>query len=83
MGNTEHGIDWGFFSDETESVLVKPKIIPGEYKKISNASAYLMDNGEYLNLFIGHKIPEHFAYSVSMKFNYFYHFYLGPWRSNI
>jgi len=23
-----------------------------------------MDNGEYLNLFIGHKIPQEFAYSV-------------------
>ena len=64
-GNTELGIDWGFFTDETESVLCKPKVIPGEYKKISSASAYLMDNGEYINLFIGHKIPQEFAYQVS------------------
>ena len=71
MGDIDRGIDWGFFSDETESMLVKPKIIAGEYKKISNGSAYLMDNGEYLNLFIGSKIPQEFAYSVSFNlFNF-------------
>jgi hypothetical protein len=82
MGDIDAGIDWGFFSDETEATLVKPKIIAGEYKKISNGSAYLMDNGEYLNLFIGSKIPQEFAYNVSILFLIFNNFCLGPRRRN-
>ena len=61
LGDTDAGIDWGFYTDETEALLVKPKITPGEFKKVSSGSAYLMDNGEYINLFIGHKIPNEFA----------------------
>lgn len=63
-GDVDNGIDWGMFTDETESMLVKPKIIAGEHKKIQSADAYLMDNGEYINLMLGSKIPREFAVEV-------------------
>lgn len=52
------------YTDETETMLVKPKIIAGEHKKISSGEAYIMDNGEYINLMIGSKIPKEFAREV-------------------
>ena len=64
-GDVDNGIDWGMFTDETETMVVKPKIIGGEHKKISSGEAYIMDNGEYINLMLGSKIPNAFANMVS------------------
>ena len=58
-------LDWGFFTDETEQTIVKPMIIPARQEKISSSDAYLMDNGEYLNLFIGGHVSDEFAQEVS------------------
>ena len=58
-------LDWGFFTDETEQTIVKPMVIPARQEKISSADAYLMDNGEYLNLFIGGHVSDQFAQEVS------------------
>jgi hypothetical protein len=45
--------------------MVKPKVIAARQDKISSQDAYLMDNGEYLNLFIGGHISDNFAQEVS------------------
>lgn len=71
-GTSDADLDWGFFTDETEQTMVKPKVVAARQEKITNADVYLMDNGEYLNLFVGGKIPDEFAQEVSQtKFNHF------------
>jgi hypothetical protein len=59
-------LDWGFFTDESCQQVVKPKIYPGRLDKLTNQDAYVMDNGEYINLFICSEIPEVFAQEVSV-----------------
>ena len=57
-GATDVNLDWGFFTDETEQTIVKPMVVPARQEKITSADAYLMDNGEYLNLFIGGHVTD-------------------------
>ena len=80
-GATDVDLDWGFFTDETEQTIVKPMVIPPRQEKISSADAYLMDNGEYLNLFIGGHVPEEFAQEVSKSINS--NFSVGAWNGYI
>ena len=56
-GNNNLSVDWGFFTDENMESVVKPKVINAEIKKIIATEAYIFDNGEYINLLIGSKIP--------------------------
>ena len=61
-------LDWGIFTDESCQQVVKPKVLPGRLDKLTNQDAYVMDNGEYINLFICSEIPEVFAQEVSLFF---------------
>lgn len=45
-------LDWGFFSEETAQLMVKPRVIAGRIDKLTKQDAYVMDNGEYINLLI-------------------------------
>ena len=64
-GNNSLSVDWGFFTDENMESMVKPKIQNAEIKKIISTEAYILDNGEYINLLIGSKVPADFAFEVS------------------
>lgn len=40
------------------SMMVKPIALPGRLEKITPSNAYIMDNGEYINLYITSTISE-------------------------
>jgi hypothetical protein len=50
FGDTARGLNWGFFTDEGEAAIVKPKVLTCELKRLSLEEAYLLDNGEQIYL---------------------------------
>jgi hypothetical protein len=50
-------VEWGFFTDETETAIVKPKILAACKDKLTSEDAYLLDNGEYMNVLISSEVP--------------------------
>jgi hypothetical protein len=58
-GNT--GLDWGFFADENATIMVKPKILNANSDGLTREDAYIMDNGEFISLYITRGIPDEFA----------------------
>lgn len=63
-GDQSVEVDWGFFTDDTEAAIVKPKVLAAEYKKIFGNEAYILDDGEYINLLIGSKVDPEFCAQV-------------------
>lgn len=63
-GDQNSSVDWGYFTDETEQSIVKPKVQACEIKKISSSEAYVLDDGDYINLLIGSKVPPEFCAEV-------------------
>lgn len=48
---------WGFFADDSLTYLVKPKVTHASKDKVNSYNAYLLDNGEYINLYVGSHVP--------------------------
>ena len=44
---------YGFVEDENSQFLIKPNCYPAGMEKLGSKDAYLIDNGEYLYLYIG------------------------------
>lgn len=40
--------------------MLKPKVLPARLDKITEKDAYIMDNGEFINLFISAQTPNDF-----------------------
>lgn len=76
-GHDEQFLDWGFFTDDTEQSIVKPKIVQARQEKVMPGEAYIMDNGEYINLFVMAQIPDQFASEVSIEIIHFKVIILG------
>lgn len=45
--------------------MQKPHLQIASLEKLGNKDAYLIDNGEYIHLFIGNKVDDNFIYNVS------------------
>jgi hypothetical protein len=65
LGNTM-GFDstpcgWGFYVDEAKANLVVPKTTSASRDSIHSDGAYIIDDGEYINLFVGSDVPEEFV----------------------
>ena len=52
------------YTDETTEMIVKPNLIPCQYSKTYYAETLLIDNGEFLTLFVGHKTPTEWLYEI-------------------
>ena len=50
--------------DDQGQQIIKPKCLPARLDKITEKDAYIMDNGEYINLFISTQAPTDFIYEV-------------------
>jgi hypothetical protein len=57
-------INWGFFTDESEQLIVKPKVIPALLEKITTQDVYIMDNGEYINVFVASDVNPRYVQDV-------------------
>lgn len=57
-------LDWGYFTDESGQTMVKPRLLAGRLEKLTKQDAYVMDNGEYINLLIQSQVPEQFVQEV-------------------
>ena len=64
-GSDKTSVKWGFFTDESCQSMVKPKALAAHTQNITNGDVYIMDNGEYINLFVGSQIDQQFAEYVS------------------
>ena len=64
-GDDQCQANWGFFTDETEQTIIKPKVIPALLEKITTEDVYIMDNGEYLNIFIANEVNPRYIQDVS------------------
>ena len=64
-GDSDSNLNWGFFTDESCQSIVKPKITHAHPDKVNRTGAYVMDNGEYISLFIGSEIEDSFPPEVS------------------
>ena len=64
-------LEWGYFTDESGQTMVKPRVLAGRLEKLTKQDAYVMDNGEYINLLIQSQVPEQFTQEVS--FIYIFH----------
>jgi hypothetical protein len=58
-------VNWGFYLNEENNAILKPKVIPARLDKITENDAYIMDNGEYINLFISKNTSNDFILNVS------------------
>ena len=76
-GDQSVEVDWGFFTDDTEAAIVKPKVLAAEYKKIFGNEAYILDDGEYINLLIGSKVDPEFCAQVSIILYLSFFIFLG------
>jgi len=54
-------LDWGYFTDESGQTMAKPRILAGRLEKVTKQDAYVMDNGEYINLLIQSQVPDQFV----------------------
>ena len=45
-------------------MIVKPNCVPCQYSKAYYAETLLIDNGEFLTLFVGHKTPTEWLYEI-------------------
>ena len=58
-GNAD--LDWGFYADEDGTTMVKPKVLNANSECLTRNDAYVMDNGEYISMYITKGIPDEFA----------------------
>lgn len=63
-GTEGHKVKWGYFTDESEQSISKPKIIPCQLEQISQEDIYVMDNGEYINIFVASKCNPRYVQDV-------------------
>lgn len=56
-GDVLANISWGFFTDESEQTIVRPRAHPCIFEKIKPEHAYILDNGEYLNILVNSEVP--------------------------
>ena len=52
-GGNHEIVNWGYFSDESESHIVKPRVLSCQFEKLDRRDAYICDNGESIQLYVG------------------------------
>jgi hypothetical protein len=57
-------VDSGWGEPATEGWVTKPECRPASLEKLDSRHAYLMDNGDYLYLYLGNQVPDGFIQSV-------------------
>jgi protein transport protein SEC24 len=62
VGEVDAG--WGDYA-EGASFMSKPNCYPATLSKLGSKDAYVIDNGEYIFLYIGNQVPDNFIYNVS------------------
>ena len=54
---------WGDYP-EGSSFMTKPNLYPASMEKLGSKDAYIMDNGEYIFLYLGNQVSDNFIYNV-------------------
>jgi len=57
-------VDSGWGEPAAEGWVTKPECRPASLEKLDSRHAYLMDNGDYLYLYIGNQVPDAFIQCV-------------------
>jgi hypothetical protein len=56
--------------------MTKPTCYPATLEKLDSKNAYILDNGDYLYLYLGNQVSDTFIYNVRVYANLFN---IGVW----
>lgn len=57
-GDEGKNLNWGFYQDESEQGIVPPKVHACIFEKIKPEHAYVLDNGEYINILVNSQVQD-------------------------
>lgn len=60
---TKQGCTWGQYADDA-TLMTKPQCFPATLEKLDSQNAYLLDNADYLYLYLGNQVSDSFIYNV-------------------